>query len=366
MSSTGRRPRLLFVVTTESTARAFLPPIVGALEDQGFEVHLAFSPDFGDTSKYGASAVHPLRLKRSANPLELLRAVSGLRRIISQVRPQVCLGATPVGAFLACALARVLRVPTVIYLAWGLRSESLSGPARKLVELAERLTTVSAHLTLANSKSLARVVSQTSGRSVETIGSGSSHGVDLDRFKFVDRVEPGPCLRVGFVGRVRRDKGAVELVRAVEILNAEGVPVILEVTGVVEDQVVGRLVEEAPNCRLRPPTERVEQVMSNLDVLCLPSWREGFPNVVLEAAATGLPAVVSDATGAVDSVLDGVTGRVVPVRNPDQLAAALRSLAEDPQERQKMGLAARERVEREFEQRIVCRMLAKRIAEATL
>lgn len=84
------------------------------------------------------------------------------------------------------------------------------------------------------------------------------------------------------------------------------------------------------------------------DVVCLPTHREGFPNVVLEAASAGRAVVTTDATGARDSVIDGVTGLVVPVADARSLAAALTRLAADPALRDRLGAQARERVQRDF------------------
>jgi lipopolysaccharide/colanic/teichoic acid biosynthesis glycosyltransferase len=87
-----------------------------------------------------------------------------------------------------------------------------------------------------------------------------------------------------------------------------------------------------------------------MDVLVLPTYREGFPNVVLEAQASGVPVITTDATGAVDSVIDQETGIIVPVGNVDRLAAALQELARDPVKAATMGAAGRKRVERVFSQ----------------
>ena len=86
-----------------------------------------------------------------------------------------------------------------------------------------------------------------------------------------------------------------------------------------------------------------------MDVLCLPTYREGFPNVVLEASAAGIPTVTTNATGAVDSVRDGETGLIVDVASAEQLATALRSLLLDQGLRERLGIAAHERVLREFD-----------------
>lgn len=96
--------------------------------------------------------------------------------------------------------------------------------------------------------------------------------------------------------------------------------------------------------------DEVRPYYAAMDVLVLPSLREGFPNVVLEAAAMSVPAVVTDATGVFDSVVDQETGVIVPVGDVEALAGALRTLSEDPELRARYGAAARHRVETDFAQ----------------
>jgi glycosyltransferase involved in cell wall biosynthesis len=95
-----------------------------------------------------------------------------------------------------------------------------------------------------------------------------------------------------------------------------------------------------------------------LDIFCLPSHREGFPNVNLEAAATGLPVVTTTATGCIDSIRTGVDGILVPPRNPDALALAIEELVRDSSLRHTYGQQGRDRVIELFDERRINGLLA--------
>jgi len=99
--------------------------------------------------------------------------------------------------------------------------------------------------------------------------------------------------------------------------------------------------------------------MAAADVFCLPSYREGFGSVVIEAAAMGVPAVVSRVVGLVDAVVDGETGLLVPPKEVDALRGALMKMLSSPEIRHRMGYAARERAVRDFDSRTVNRLLVE-------
>jgi glycosyltransferase involved in cell wall biosynthesis len=193
------------------------------------------------------------------------------------------------------------------------------------------------------------------------LGRGSSNGVDCERFRPANRGQAtavresyglGDTPVIGFVGRVCFDKGVDCLVEAflqirqrrrVKLLVvgdtlAEERPISAESLAALrghDDIVWLGLVSDAAPC------------YQAMDVLALPSLREGFPNVVLEAAATGVPAVVLRSTGSVDAVQHGVTGLIVDDPDPSQLAAALEAVL-DGDNQAAFGAAARRLAETSY------------------
>jgi glycosyltransferase involved in cell wall biosynthesis len=137
-------------------------------------------------------------------------------------------------------------------------------------------------------------------------------------------------------------------------LTTSGVPHQLLVVGGSEGEAeTGRQEPGQSTTISTGHVDHPEPYFQLIDLLCLPTKREGFPNVVLEAAAASKPTVTTDATGAVDSVVDGVTGFVVPRSSSSGLAHALATLLKDQALRERMGRAARARVEAEFSNEVV-------------
>lgn len=204
------------------------------------------------------------------------------------------------------------------------------------------------------------------------------NGIDLDRFR-PDALTPDArrALRVSLgvgddevlclaAGRLVRGKGIAELVTAVRGLrDAGGPPVRLALAGEIDrgspESIAPALLDAAAREGILLLGRRGDMpaLWAAADVGVLASWREGRPRALMEAAATGLPILTTDARGCREVVADGVDGIVVPVRDADALARGLRTLADDAEMRRRMGARAIERARREFDK---ARVVAKTIA----
>jgi len=351
----------MIFVTSPTTVAHFVKPIAGAFLAHGWSVDMvsAAGDELVRTGREIGAVSHSIPLQRGFAPVAMLKALLSATRLVRRVRPDLVISATPVAGIVGVLSGRMAGTDAkVLHLAWGLRSEALRPPLKQLLEVIEAATVALANSTLANSESLAIAIRESTRRrpSVAVLGEGSSHGVDLTRFRFVP---PTPRAQpvIGFVGRVRRDKGIIELLEALEILTQRGCAFEARIFGTVEEPGLASRIAASPHTSFMDFASEVPEVMIDLDVLCLPTWREGFPNVVLEAGAVGRPVVTTTATGAIDSVVDGVTGFVVPPQDPHALADALELLVLSPELRTTMGESGRRRVESGFEQSVVCRRL---------
>lgn len=365
---TAARTRLLIAVTAEVTARLFTSGYAAFLADQGYDVHLvadgidALSPELADRGV----TVHSLSMSRDPNLLTDGPSLVAMVRLVRSLRPDVVIYATPKASLLAALASWFARVPVRIYALWGIRFETATGAGRIILRTFERVIAGLSTAVVANSASLADRASQlgiTSRRRISVPGHGSSHGVDALRFDREAERPPiddetaaflrdGDDFTVGYVGRLHPDKGVDTLLEAAALLSARDRSVQVVLVGGDE----GALTTPIERVRKVHQTGEVADVRPYLvefDLLVLMSLREGFPNVVLEAAAMGVPSIVSDATGCVDAVLDGQTGRIIARGDASSLAENIDDLRSQPGLRLALGAAARERAVRDFDQNAV-------------
>jgi glycosyltransferase involved in cell wall biosynthesis len=162
----------------------------------------------------------------------------------------------------------------------------------------------------------------------------------------------------GYVGRLVTDKGIAELWQAWTVLRERHPDLHLLLVGPFEDTdpvppAVRQGLETDPRVHLAGMDWNTPPLYAAMDLLVLPTYREGFPNVLLEGASMGLPVVATRVPGCVDAVRDGETGTLVPARDPAALAAALDAYVADPALRRARGRAGRARVAAEFRQEVV-------------
>lgn len=287
---------------------------------------------------------------------------------MKKLRPTLTNFGTPKAGLLGNIAACLTGVPCRVYTLRGLRLETGRGWKRRLLTLTERIACKCAHRVICVSASLRdRVIELglASADKVIVLGSGSGNGIQAERFALsvanLSRAEtiraklklPTHVPVVGFVGRFTRDKGIPDLMLAFAEVRLEIPELHLLLVGDFEDgdpvpQQVRDQIEQDPHIvspGFVPDTSPYYHLM---DLLVLPTYREGFPGVPLEAQASGKPVVTTNATGAIDSVQDGVTGLIVPVGDSKALAGAIRRLLQNQQLRESMGRAGQEWVAREF------------------
>jgi glycosyltransferase involved in cell wall biosynthesis len=291
--------------------------------------------------------------------------------LLLRLRPDIAEFSTPKAGLLGNIAARLAGVPARVYMLRGLKLETSNGIKKAVLLASERAASTCAQVVLCNSQSMrseALALGIAPAPKLRLIGDGSSNGVDVERFcPGPSRVRsllglPANAPVLGFVGRLTTDKGVPELIEAFDAILKREPEAHLLLVGwfdVSEDALPTRWRDRIVNhpricCTgFVPDTAPYYRAM---DVMVLPSWREGFPNVVLEAAATGIPVITTESTGSRDSVLPEVTGLLIPPGYPEAISEAVLKLLCAPERRQMMGDAARAWVCRHFSDERVLRL----------
>lgn len=372
MSEYPKTVKLLHITTVPETL-GFLTGQVGYMKARGFDVHALSSPgeflvEFADCEQV---TVHAITMLRQITPLQDLHAIFQLWRHLCQLGPQIVHAHTPKGGLLGTISAWLARVPVRIYHIHGLPFMTATGYNRLLLWWSEKVSCLLANQVLCVSHSVREVAVSENlcpAAKVKVLLRGSINGIDATgQFNKANmganvRQEtrrkydiPADALVAGFVGRVVRDKGIAELVAAWKTLREQFPNLHLLVVGPFEPQDpvspdVEHLLRNDSRIHLTGSDWNTPPLYTAMDILTLPTYREGLGTVNIEAAAMQLPVVATRIPGCIDAVQDGVTGILVQPRNAQALADAIRIYLNDSELRYRHGQAGRDRVLRDFRQ----------------
>lgn len=371
MTCDASRRRLCVVTTTPLIVHFFLKRHLRELA-QKFDVTLVVNPQ---NDAYLVPLDLPVKmvgvtLARRIAPLADLRALIQLVSLFRRQKYDLVLSLAPKAGLLAMIAAVLARVQCRVHVFQGEVWASKRGMIRSLLRAMDRLTALLATHLLAVSLSEKRFLESEkvapTGK-VVVLGKGSISGVDLKRFVADPsaRAQVRSMFRIPetdvvclYLGRLTADKGIYDLSRAFNMAAARTRSRLwLIMVGPDEDGAAERIRELSGDARARLVivgyTDTPERFVAAADLLCLPSYREGFGMVIIEAAAAGVPAIGTRIYGVADALIDGETGILVPVGDVRELATQLCRLADDKRLREGMGRAARIRVEQDFEQAMV-------------
>ncbi len=328
----GAQRKLVFVITVAESL-ALLTGQLAYANSQGYEV-IVVSSGGQLADRLGEEGARHKTIFMSRK-ISLWRDIVSLWKLFfffRKEKPHIVNAGTPKAGLLGVLAARLSGVPVIVRTVRGLRYETLSGLRKRVVQITTKVGCYFADTVVCVSHSLREQAIQDGvipqGKSL-VLGEGSSNGVDVHRFDRTPQVvKSANQLRkelgvediskvVGFIGRVTKDKGISVLLRAWEIIAKEHPFAHLIVAGFIdwegtpEREVLAEL-QNNPRIHAIGFVKDIPTVFAAIDVLLFPTKREGFSNVLLQAAAMQVPVVTSRVTGCTDVVLDGETGFLVP------------------------------------------------------
>ena len=311
-------------------------------------------------------------MSRPIAPLRDLVSLWRLIRVFRRERPTMVHSITPKAGLLSMIAAWICRVPIRLHTFTGLVFPTATGLKKRILILTDRITCACAtHIVPEGEGVKTDLINYNITRKpLQVLGYGNIRGIDLDHYRRSPEVmEKALTLRKPnrftfvFIGRVVRDKGIDELVEAFSLLHSEHPQTRLILVGHAEDNLdpvspnTRRTIASHPAIEAVGNQSDVRPWLAASDALVFPSYREGFPNVVIEAGALDLPSIVTDINGSREIIVHGQNGIIVPPRNAQALLQAMTQFVQNPQATQAMALKARQMIASRFEKSFVQKCL---------
>ncbi len=365
------RIRICICATVPLSIEAFYGKQLNFLYENGFDVTVitsyteAFAKSLPEHVTY-----RPVPFTRQMTPWQDFKAFLKVINIFRREKFDLLQYNTPKAALICSFAGWVMGIPTRLYLMWGLYFTGQSGWRRLFYKTTEKLTCqFSTHIAPDGKENCQFAISEglCNSQVAEVIGEGSANGIDVERFnkhRFKNKLEDirreigasETDIVVGIIARLGREKGINELVRAYLEAKNEVQDSILLLVGPTEtpcsfDTDVVHAIENEPTIISVGFQREVEKYLAIMDIFTLPSYREGFGVVNLEANAMELPVITTNIVGPRESIVDSETGVLVACGNVKSLKNAIIDLCNNPEKRQQMGKNGRRRAIELFEQK---------------
>ena len=293
-------------------------------------------------------------------------------KVMRRERPWMVHSMTPKAGLMCMVAAWLARVPRRVHTFTGLVWPTATGLNRMILKTTDRILCACAPHIIPEGNGVKNdlINGKITRKPMKVLANGNVRGIELDHYRRTAEVEEEAAkirkegvLTFVFIGRLVRDKGIHELVEAFVRLNKENPHTRLVLVGRTEAEL-GPLNEETQH--IIDTHDAIEAVGSQKDVrlwlaasdvLAFPSYREGFPNVVIEAGAMGLPSIVTNINGCNEIIIPGENGVIIPPRDADALYEAMKEMSENDEKRVYLTKNARESVASRFDCQIVRRAL---------
>ena len=318
--------------------------------------------------------VLPVEMTRKISPVKDLKSLYELYRILKREKPFIVHSHTPKAGIISMLAAKFAQVPFRLHTVAGLPLMEATGNKRKLLDFVEKLTYQCATNVYPNSKGLYDfiVANKFADKTkLKVLANGSSNGINTNYFDsnlissehktlLVEYLNISPTDFVFiFVGRLVADKGINELIKSFNAISENYNNAKLILVGSFEEELdplnsdTLQIINENPNILSVGFQQDVRAYFAISDCLVFPSYREGFPNVVMQAGAMGLPSIVSDINGCNEIIEEGINGVIVPVKDDYALYNSMERMINDRDWNISLRKKSREMIVSRYDQTVI-------------
>lgn len=351
------KKKICFITTTPITIKAFILNMAKYLYEKGnYEIYCIcndeenFSEQIPNYIKY-----IPVKMKRGIS-ITGITAIMRLYKIFKQEQFDIIQYSTPNASMYASIAGKIAKIKVRLYCQWGIRYVGFSGIQRKIFKILEKIVAKNSTWIEPDSYGNLKFSQREKLYSPENssvVWNGSASGVNLEKFNITNKEKWREEIRskynirneeivIGFVGRLDRDKGINELLRAFYLCKNENIRLKLLLIGNADktetiDEKLYKIAKKDENIIFTGNVKDTERYFSAMDIFTLPSYREGFGSVVIEAETMEIPVIVTNIPGPTDAMVEDETGLVIEKANVEELKNAIKKLADNPFLRNEMG-----------------------------
>lgn len=364
--------KIIRTSTIPESINTFCKGLLKELQDRaGYEVVAVSSPGkaLEEIASREGVRTYGVPMERHISPLKDLKSLWRLIKVFRKEKPDMVHSITPKAGLLSMIAAWICRVPVRLHTFTGLVFPTSTGLKQKILILTDKITCGCATHIVPEGEGVKNDLQRfkITKKPLKVLGYGNVRGIDLSHYnpdltevcEEADKLRDESKFTFIAVGRLVGDKGINELVAAFKRLNNEYPFTRLILVGPEERELDPLKQETIDEIEANPAIKAVglqndvRPWLLASDCHVLASYREGFPNVVIEAGAMGLPSIVTDINGAREIIIDGENGVIVPPKDERALYRAMKDLIENPDKVTLMGENARPLVASRYEQGFV-------------
>ncbi len=344
----------------------FFTDIIPDLRDMGYEVVSVCSdgPELQSVREAGGRTV-TVEMQRHISPVKDLKSLWEMIRVFRREKPLMVHSMTPKAGLICMLAGKLTGVPVRVHTFTGLVFPTSTGLKRRILMATDWITCACASHVIPEGEGVRKDLlnNHITNKPIKVLGYGNCRGIDLQKFsrseevlKEADKIRDKDKFTFIVIGRLVGDKGINELVEAFDSLNKELPGTRLILVGSYEPELDAlkpetiRMIDGNPAIEAVGEQRDVRPWLAASDCAVLASYREGFPNVVIEAGAMGLPQIVTDINGANEIIVEGKNGTIVPSKDAGALRDAMKRMVTDAEWRQGFADNAREMIASRYEQ----------------